>query len=169
MVVDPARQTHASTQPSKDALRRAYLDAQIDEKLIHENGHARLGRQDARVDFVIANGHIAQLAHAFTFRRPTPGETVRKIKEWSWTIRDVRERDGHILLGPAEGNAQTVDSTVPIDVVHDDPDTDDGRRALDEAIEVLEHLEVTPRRIEDVELVARNAAERLAQERPSDS
>ncbi len=100
MVVDPDRQARASAQPTRSALLQAYLGAEVDQRLIHENYHARVGNQDERVDFVIGNGHVAQVAHAWTFRGQNLDRTVRNIKAWSWTLRDVRDRDGGIPSSP---------------------------------------------------------------------
>lgn len=161
MIVDPANQTKATTHQARGALRRAYLGAEIDASLIHESCRARIGRQDVPLDFVIANGHVAQLAHAFTFRGSAPATTVQRLKAWSWTIRDVRDRGGWVVISTDEPQPQVVDSGVPIDVVYDAPVTSDGERALEEAVEVLENLDVTVRPVEDVALVARDAAERL--------
>ncbi|WP_433803395.1 DUF3037 domain-containing protein [Actinomycetospora sp. CA-084318] len=166
LVVDPAEQPRASTQPTRRALRQAYLSAAIDPALIHENCRAQVGRQSVRVDFAIANGHVAQLAHAFTFRGQNPSDTVRRVKAWSWTMRDVRDRDGHLDYGFSMGLPPSLNGGVPIDVLHDDPVSDEGRRALDEAAEVLEHLDVTLRGAAEVDAVARTAARRLGRGEP---
>lgn len=52
--------------------------------------------------FAIASGHVMQLVHAFSFRHANPSDTLRRIKGWSWTIRDRQERDGRLLRREAQ-------------------------------------------------------------------
>lgn len=159
-IVDPDRQKRNSRSGAIAALRAAYASAHLDQHLVHERARAHIGRQQIEIDFAVGNGQLAQLAHAWSFRAANTQPTVQQIKAWSWTLQDVRDHGGSVqVAGRAE--PYTVTRDVPVEVVHDDPQTDNGKRALDEALEVFARLEVTPIRTEDAATVAAHAQSAL--------
>jgi hypothetical protein len=85
-----------------------------------------------------------QLAHGWSFQSNEPTITVQQIKAWSWTLRDVRDGEGIVQVRDrGELRSYDVPENVAIDVVYVPPETDEGRRSLDEALEVFDHLQVT--------------------------
>lgn len=159
-VVDPDRQRRNTRSRAISAIRDAYSLAALDRRLIHEKVQGQIGHQRIEVDFAVGNGNLAQLAHAWSFRVQNTQSTVQKIKAWSWTLRDVRDNGGIILVdGRHEPYHLTED--IPVEVVYDKPETDGGKRALDESLEVFDRLQVTALTTDNVSQVAADAVEAL--------
>lgn len=70
-------------------------------------------------------------------------------------MRDLREHGG--IIRTSGLREYPIHSNVSIKVVYVSPDNDDGRRSLDEAIEVFHNLEVAAFSTEDAHLVAEDA------------
>jgi hypothetical protein len=130
---------------SLSALRNAFADAELPQQVLHDRGvRAVVGRQQVAIDFAVANGTLVQLAHGWSFQSNEPTITVQQIKAWSWTLRDVRDGDGTVQVRDrGELRSYDVPADLAIDVVYVPPETDEGRRSLDEALEVFDHLNVT--------------------------
>lgn len=159
LFVDPERSGYTTPAPARQALLRAYQSVDVDTKLIHRNCHAERGHQHVKVDFAIGNGHLAQLAQAWSFRGAQLDRTLSSIRDWSWILRDVREQHGSIRVG--DDHEYPLDDAVPIRVVHDEPDTDEGKWTLDAAYEVFEGLDAQPVPARDAGDVARQARHAL--------
>ncbi|MCM3850105.1 DUF3037 domain-containing protein [Pseudonocardia sp. DR1-2] len=157
-LVDPDRQKRNSRTHAIAALRQVYRTS-LKVEYIHERCEGTLGHQHVDIDFAIGNGNLVQLAHAWSFKAQNTKPTVEKIKAWSWTLRDIRERGGYIHV-PGRDPYQLSDD-IPIDVVYDEPRTDRGRRDLDESLEVFANLKVRAFQESNVEAIAADAAQRL--------
>ncbi|GAA3625249.1 hypothetical protein GCM10022223_48020 [Kineosporia mesophila] len=160
-VVDPEKRTRKTRRAAVSALRSAF-EATLSEPRDHlfERVSALVGRQQSTIDFAVANGSLAQLAHGWSFQTQDPASTVQQIKAWSWTMRDLREHGG-VVRTPGDNREYAVSSDVPIRVVYVAPDTDEARRSLDEALEVFSNLEVTAVTTDEAYLVARDARDAL--------
>ncbi len=144
-VVDPERRTRRTKAAAISALRNAFIDANLPQQVLHDRGvRAVVGHQQVAIDFAVANGNLVQLAHGWSFQSNEPTITVQKIKAWSWTLRDVRDGNGTVeVRDRGELRSYDVLADLEIDVVYVPPETDEGRRSLDEALEVFDHLKVT--------------------------
>jgi hypothetical protein len=144
-VVDPERRTRRTKAAAISALRNAFADAELPQQALYDRGvRAVVGRQQVAIDFAVANGNLVQLAHGWSFQSNEPTITVQQIKAWSWTLRDVRDGEGIVQVRDrGELRSYDVPENVAIDVVYVPPETDEGRRSLDEALEVFDHLQVT--------------------------
>jgi len=167
-VADPAKIDRETRQPAIVALRSAFHQVNIQAALLHEQVTAVVGPQSAPVDFAVANGHLVQLAHAWSFREREPRETVQQIKAWSWTLRDLRDYGGMVRTKDKRQD-YTVDRDVEIGVTYTTPVTDKGRRSLEEALSVFDHLKVRAVSADDAYKVAEDAVEALARSAASDS
>ncbi|MGI9001258.1 MAG: DUF3037 domain-containing protein [Pseudonocardia sp.] len=166
-IVDPDRQKRNTRSRAISTLRDAYL-SNLDRQLVHERVQGQIGHQRVDIDFAVSNGALAQLAHAWSFRVQNTQLVVEKIKAWSWTLRDVRDGGGEIHVSGRE-EPYRLTSDVPVEVVYDKPETDQGKRALDESLEVFDRLQVTALTTDHVERVAQNALESLSRRRISDA
>lgn len=164
-VVDPGPQRRNTRSQAIATLREAYLRALPSREFVHEKVVGRIGRQRLEIDFAVANGHLAQLSHAWSFRAQNTQATVEKIKAWSWTLRDIREGGGTISVSRRE-EPYILSGDVPVEVIYDAPTTDQGKRSLDESLEVFGNLEVHAIEAERVALVASDALRSLVEPEP---
>jgi hypothetical protein len=95
-VVDPEKAARHTRKAAINALRGAFLGTDLPSSYLHERVTAAVGPQQIPIDFAVANGHLVQLAHAWSFGGRRPQTTVQQVKAWSWTVRDLRvlRRDG---------------------------------------------------------------------------
>lgn len=164
-VVDPEKRSRKTRRAAVSALRTAFDEVAITaQDHLFERVKAHVGRQQSTIDFAVANGHLAQLAHGWSFQTQDPTATVQQIKAWSWTMRDLREHGG-IIRTSRTAHEYHVNADVPIKVVYVSPDNDEARRSLDEALEVFAHLDVTAVTTEEAHTVAEEALTSL--ERPA--
>lgn len=143
-----------------NALRNAFK-AELPAGLLHENAQAVVGHQQAPIDFAIGTGHLVQLAHGWSFQVQDPSAIVQQIKAWSWTLRDVREHSGRIHV-PGRDADYDVPREVSVDVAYVPPESDEGLRSLEEALEVFAHLEVRAVEADNARVVAVEAREALS-------
>jgi hypothetical protein len=160
-IADPVKINRETRQPAVNALRDAFGRINLQSARLHERVTAMVGSQSVPVDFAVANGHLVQLAHAWSFREREPRETVQQVKAWSWTLRDLRDYGGMVRT-QGKRKDYPVDRDVEIGITYVTPVTDKGRRSLDEALEVFEHLKVRAVSTDDAYKVAEDAAEALA-------
>lgn len=159
-VVDTERASRRTRAAAVTALRDAYDSSSLQSRgLVHERVRARVGKQQTTIDFAIANGHLVQLSHGWSFQTRDPSITVQQIKAWSWTVRDLRDFGGTIQF--RNGQVCDVPNDVNVNVVYVDPESDDGRNSLDEALEVFEHLRVKAVNTRDVAQVVDDAIKDL--------
>lgn len=160
-VVDTEKISRRTRAAAVTAIRDAYR--QVGPRLgglVHERVKAVIGSQQVGIDFAVGNGHLVQLTHAWSFQTREPANTVQQIKAWSWTIRDLRDYGGAIHF--RNNQSYQVPSDVGIDVVYVSPETDDGRRCLDEALEVFAHSKVKAISTSNVGAVADDALQALS-------
>jgi hypothetical protein len=162
-VVDPLKTERSTRSEAQAALRRAFLDIKLPAESLHQRVTASVGRQRAVIDFAIANGHLVQLAHAWSFQQKEPHETVQQIKAWSWTVRDLRDHGGLVRTREPKQD-YPVDRDVEIGITYTEPDSDAGRRSLEEALEVFDGLHVRAVSTRDAYIVAADAVDALARE-----
>ena len=140
-VVDAERVSRRTRAAAVTALRNAFTSSSLQSLgVVHERVHAQVGKQKANIDFAVANGHLVQLSHGWSFQTRDPSNTVQQIKAWSWTLRDLRDYGGTIHV--RDGRSYNIDGDFDMKVVYVSPETDDGRNSLDEALEVFKHLNV---------------------------
>lgn len=162
-VVDSEKTSRRTRAAAVSAIRDAFRLASPQlGGLVHERVRAIVGKQETTIDFAVANGHLVQLAQAWSFQTREPANTVQQIKAWSWTIQDLREYGGVIHI--RNSHSYPVDRDVDVDVVYVGPETDDGRRSLDEALEVFDHLHVKAVSTADVGAVVDDALQALSQQ-----
>lgn len=162
-VVDPERRTRRTKAAAISALRNAFADAKLPQHVLHDKGvRAIVGRQQVPIDFAVANGDLVQLAHGWSFQSNEPTITVQQIKAWSWTLRDVRDGDGTVTVRD-RGKLRSYDvpANLAIDVVYVPPETDEGHRSLDEALEVFQRLNVTALSVLEARQVGEQARQLL--------
>jgi hypothetical protein len=163
-VVDPEPRSRKTRTAAVSALRTAFGETSlVSGGYVYERVRAVVGKQQAPVDFAVANGRLAQLAHGWSFETQDTPATVQTIKAWCWTLRDLRDHGGKILVraGAAERPSYSVPNDVPIEIAYVPPQTDDGRRSLDEALEVFQHLDVHAVPTDQAHLIAENAVRTL--------
>ena len=98
-VVDPEPRSRKTRTAAVTALRNAFGETSlISEGHVFERVRAVIGKQQTSVDFAVANGHLAQLAHGWSFETQDTAVTVQTIKAWCWTLRDLRERGGRVKV-----------------------------------------------------------------------
>jgi hypothetical protein len=160
-VVDSEKLSRRTRVAAVTAIREAYdLASPQLTGLVHEKVKAVIGKQQTTIDFAVANGHLVQLAHAWSFQTREPANTVQQIKAWSWTMRDLREYGGTVHI--RNRHSYKIERDVDVDIVYVGPETDDGRRCLDEALEVFAHLHVKAVDTNNVSTVVDDALQALS-------
>lgn len=162
-VVDSEKTSRRTRVAAITAIRDAFRLASPQlGGLVHERVKAIVGKQETTIDFAVANGYLVQLAQAWSFQNRDPANTVQQIKAWSWTMQDLREYGGMIHI--RNSHSYAVDRDVDVDVVYVGPETDDGRKSLDEALEVFDHLHVKAVSTANVATVVDDALQALSRQ-----
>ncbi len=96
------------------ALRQAYKTERAVP--VFESVRIEAGSHGTQVDFVVANGHVVQLAQAWSFQVPDQKRLVERIRSWGWTMERLAEVGGIVRL---PGNrAEHVDAGVNLEIVY---------------------------------------------------
>lgn len=161
MIVDPERQRRGPTKHTAlAALRQAYRDL-LKPDTIRERVVARAGRFTTPFDFAIANGHLVQLSHAWSFRSVTPEDVSQQVKAWGWTVGEMKQSGGVVESRAPAGVTFEYSDAVDIEVVVIPPGTGEQFSPYREALDVFDRLDVPVRALEQTTDVVRVAQELL--------
>jgi len=142
-------------------LRLAYERTQIQPGQLRRKVDLFVGEHvHTSVDYAIANGVAVQLTQGWSFQGVHVDSVSEQVKAWAYALRQLRDGLESRVLG-AENWVRPVDPTVDIEVVVTLPTGVAQRSAYDEAHEVFVQLGASVRQLQDVDVVARNAAELL--------
>jgi hypothetical protein len=161
MVIDPAarqyrfRKKHAALAAVRTAYARNGVrkSAHFREPVtLHTTHHHE------RFDFAVIDGQVVQLTQTWSFQVPDQESLGEQVKAWGWTVRDVRQGGGSVVL--PEGRLQ-VAPEVDIAVVYVPPVPGQDAPAMRDASNVFEELGVQQAPVEAANQVGRRARELL--------
>lgn len=166
MLIDPVsgHLPYTTRTTARSRLRAAYKAAGL---TFQENvfGSVLLAVNDSvaeHLDFAVANGKPLQLSHAWSFQTPDDEALVRRFRSWSWTIKKLRDAGGVVRLG--DNRRERIDPTILLEAAVVPPQKEIGsERVWDEAQGTFEELSVAVIPYEDSGVIAREAAQLLAQ------
>jgi Protein of unknown function (DUF3037) len=141
LVLDPARPTYRfqKKHAALAAVRRAYRSHgfRLAEN-VFERVTVRTRHHSQRTDFAVANGLAVQLTQTWSFQVPEQDALAEQIKAWGWTMREVQQEGGSLLL-PSERNVRVPES-VSIAAVFVPPERDYPAPAFEDAQAVVQEL-----------------------------
>lgn len=108
---------------------------------VRQKQEVRPPRYPVQFDFVVADGHVVQLAQAWSFEIPSADRVVRDVRAWGWAVEEIRKEGAQIMMG---GDTVNVPKKVDIEVVFLEPKTDAGSAAWAEASTIFKQLDVRP-------------------------
>lgn len=163
LVVDPARRKNIRTrQLAIGALRNAYVKHDIKPLA---NLYQRVALETKRysgerIDFAVTNGHVLQLAQAWSFQVPDQDRLAEQVRSWGWTVSDLRKDGG--IVRPMRGPDLEVGRDVDVKVVFIAPAEDQDAPAFRDAENVFDTLGVRSLTVERADTVAARARRLLA-------
>jgi hypothetical protein len=98
----------------------------FDEASVVRGAHHR-----ERFDFTVLNGRVVQLVQAWSFQVPGQEELLEKIKDWAWTVEDIRKNGGEAQISE---RFVAVPTNVDVAAVFVPPSADSQSKALEEAM-----------------------------------
>ena len=143
MVIDPAQRRYKFRKKNEAiaAVRRAYKALSLRQNQdLRERVTLSTRHHHERFDFAITNGHVLQLTQAWSFQVPDQDSLSEQIKAWGWTVNEARGGGGEIAL--RDGTTFQVASDVDVEVVYVPPEPGHESRALDEARNVFDSLQI---------------------------
>ena len=163
MVLDPAVNKYPFTKKNTAlaALRRAYDEFEIikgnerSERVTLKTSH-----HEAHFDFAVTNGEVVQLTQAWSFQVPDQATLAEQVKAWGWTLRDVRDAGGRVLVSAREFDVR---ADVDVEAVYVPALPKHPASAFDEAQHVFEELSVKAVSHDQAGAVAQRARELLGQ------
>ncbi len=142
------------------ALRHAYKTEMA--LPVFENVRIEAGPHGSHVDFVVANGHVVQLAQAWSFQVPDQKRLVERIRSWGWTMERLAHVGGTVRL---PGNrAEHVEPGVNVEIVYVPPRTEQtDKSAFSDGMSVFTEVGANVFPHESAVEIARRAVELLQQ------
>lgn len=162
-VIDPVKATLPYQRRSSaiKSLRSAYLAAQLKKgEALFEGVTLQAGPHHQQLDFAVANGHVVQVSHGWSFQLPDEGELIKRVRSWGWALSELRSGGGRVRLG--DGRTESVARDIDVAVVYVPPSQDPGSQAaFEDARGVFERLHVSAVSVADATSVASRAVAEL--------
>ena len=123
----------------------------------------RVGDSQQRIDFVVMNGSVLGLTHAFSFRTTQPSH-IDTVRSWGWAMRKVRDGDAVVVSGDRE---MPVSGDIPIDVVAIRPAAGQSTSQIEAARDVFRDVDAEEFDLDHVDASVRHAHDLVAAHRAS--
>lgn len=162
MVVDPERSHRTTASAARKALKAAYGgEIPGQDQTIFDRVKAVVEGQTAQFDFAVANGHLVQLAKAWSFDVRAIDAATTGVRAWGYAVGLIRDQRHKTSLSAAAGRTYDVPDDVDIAAIYVPPSTPRGEEALSRSLEVFRTLEVDAVPISRAHDVAKRAAQAL--------
>src|SRR6185369_9761846 len=88
----------------------------------------------------------------WSFQNPDQDALAESVKAWAWTVKDVREHGGRVIVPDSERYIG-VPSNVRIDALYFPPVEGNPREVFEEALSAFKEVGVTPIPVSDIEKI----------------
>lgn len=119
-----------------------------------------------KFDFVVMNGRAVQLTQAWSFQLKGLERLVENIKAWAWTVQDIRRHGGAAKNGQEETIAVPPDVDVESAYVPPASGRTDQQKALEEALQAFEEIDVRPVTFGETEGISERAVRLVRYSQP---
>ena len=143
-------------------LRRAYRQAAVDSRLIHQKAELYVGQHlHAPLDFAIIADQALQIAQGWSFRRADIDDVSTQVKAWAFPIGRLRAEDDARVISAGE-TVSRISRDVDVQVIVAEPRTGEQIRAYEEASQVFAQVRASVHTLAETDEVGRYAAELVA-------
>lgn len=141
------------------SLRRAYLQAGVNERMLRQRTELRCNALHTPMDFAVGNGRVVQLAHSWSFQISSLDDVSRDVKAWGYALQALRGNGGEI----AHANTIIpVSPDVDVEVLCIEPRNDFQAAAFAEATQVFDDVHASVRAYSAADEIAAIAAKQIS-------
>jgi Protein of unknown function (DUF3037) len=162
LVVDPVTTSlgYLRRDRASSTLRKAYEQQHLARDInVFERVTLQAGAHSELMDFAVANGHVVQLAHAWSFQLPNQGALMERVRSWGWSLQRLRHAGGTLRL---RGQSVDLPRDLDIEVLYAPPVAGQvDTRAFGDGMGVFETLGIEAYPLEEAERIAQRAEQDL--------
>jgi Protein of unknown function (DUF3037) len=161
LLVDPAQRRFRFKKKTWAAtlMREAYQMHELPRETVAERVEVVSGPYREQFDFVVHNGQVVQMVQCWSFQLPNQSDLADRVKAWAWTVHELKENGGRLLVGDIEKEIAAGQS--PIGAVYVPPEGDQPTHVFEEALAAFQETDVTAVSEDDVAVLADQAAAAL--------
>jgi hypothetical protein len=153
---------YANKTAALSAMRKAYIARGLSKGQDFKERAVIKGEvHSERFDFSVLNGKVVQLVQAWSFQNPDQDTLAKSVKAWAWTVEDLRNHGGRVILPDSERYIQ-VPRDVKIEALYVPPLQERTQESVfEEALSAFEKIEVKPVAMADVDQIGTEAVKLL--------
>jgi hypothetical protein len=129
---------------------------------IRNRPYVTVGKQSARLDFVVGKADVRQITHAWSFELKSVDNLEQEIRAWNYFMQRIRNDGGYLRSSRDSKDGTYVPSQVPVRVVYAEPQSEPQANQLEIALEAWSELSIEAFPMARVERVAEEASRLLA-------